>query len=229
MGLRGLTIEEQDSGTKFFAVGDIHGCYTALEKLLGLLPISWGRDYLIFLGDYIDRGPSPARVVEIILELQKAYPGKIITLKGNHEKMFEDYLAGIDKETFLLNGGDITIRDYTRDGIFEMPEEHRKFFENLYHFCETPEYYFVHAGVNPEKPLSAQEEEDVLWIRGEFHYAARRFEKLIVFGHNPFSEPFVKEDRIGIDTGCVYGGMLTALELPERKFFHVKCEKAWRG
>ena len=72
MALRGLTIEEPGSGTKFFAIGDIHGCYTALERLLGLLPISWGRDYLVFLGDYINRGPSPARVVEIILELKNA-------------------------------------------------------------------------------------------------------------------------------------------------------------
>jgi serine/threonine protein phosphatase 1 len=228
MALRGLTIEEPGSGTKFFAIGDIHGCYTALERLLGLLPISWGRDYLVFLGDYINRGPSPARVVEIILELKNAYPEKVIALKGNHEKMFEDYLSGIDREIFILNGGESTLLDYTKEGVFSMPPDHQEFFKGLYHFFETPDYFFVHGGVNPEKPFSEQEEEDLLWIRGKFHYAPVKFKKTVIFGHTPFSEPFVREDRIGIDTGCVYGGKLTAVELPDLRFFQVDCEKNWR-
>ena len=230
MVLKGLTIEEQDfSTTKFFAIGDIHGCYKALEKILSILPVSWGRDYVIFLGDYIDRGPDSAKVIDLIIKLQKKYPDKVIPLKGNHEKMFEDYLEEKNIEIFWFNGGEATLRSYMEYNDSKIPDEHVKFIKNLYYFFETPSYIFVHAGINPEKTLYEQTEEDILWIRESFYTSPKKFSKTIIFGHTPFNEPFVKEDRIGIDTGCVYGGMLTAIQLPERKFFHVTCEDMWRA
>ncbi len=221
MALKGLTIEGLASGTKLFAVGDIHGCASKLEALLSKLPIRWKEDYLIFLGDYIDRGEDPKRVVEIILELVNSYPGKVIPLMGNHEWMFLRFLKGIEPEVFLFNGGDKTLRSYTKEGQLTIPEEHMNFFKSLPLFVEMPDYLFVHAGINPRKSLSEQTEMDLLWIRQSFYFYEGKFAKTIVFGHTPFPEILLLEDRIGIDTGCVYGGKLTALMLPDRVIFQV--------
>ncbi len=228
MVLKDWMIEGQGSGSKkirrrIFAIGDIHGCKDALEALLEILPVDWERDLIIFLGDYIDRGPDPKGVIEKIIELKKAYPESIITLKGNHEQMFENFLKGKEISTFLYNGGDATLRSYYKNGYLEIPGEHLQFLKELRLYYETEDYIFVHGGINPEKSLEEQTEDDFLWIRGSFYNAEVRFPKTVVFGHTPFNEPFVKEDRIGIDTGCVYGGKLTAVMLPEREFYQVNC------
>ena len=220
-----LMIEERVSGTnRIFAIGDIHGCLWSLEKLLNILPVNWGKDLVIFLGDYIDRGPDPRGVIEKILELKKLYGGKIITLKGNHEWMFERFLKGIDIDVFLYNGGGMTLKSYyNKEGYLEIPEEHLKFLRELKLYYETEDYIFVHAGLRPGKELKEQSEEDLLWIRESFYFSEYKFSKTIVFGHTPFPAPLILDDRIGIDTGCVYGGALTAIELPEKKIYQIEC------
>ncbi len=224
MGLQGLMIEGQGSGTnKIFAIGDIHGCLESLEKLLDILPVNWGKDLVIFLGDYIDRGPDPRGVIEKIIELKKLYGNKVITLKGNHEWMFERFLKGIDTEIFLYNGGGATLKGYYKKGYLEIPEEHLRFLKELRLYYETEDYIFVHAGLRPGKKVEEQDEEDLLWIRDSFYLYEGKFYKTVVFGHTPFPAPLILEDRIGIDTGCVYGGALTAIELPERKTYQIEC------
>ncbi|RKX62503.1 MAG: serine/threonine protein phosphatase [Thermodesulfobacteriota bacterium] len=217
--------EERVSGTnKIFAIGDIHGCLWSLEKLLNILPVNWGKDLVIFLGDYIDRGPDPRGVIEKILELKEFYKDKIITLKGNHEWMFERFLKGIDIDIFLYNGGGMTLKSYyNKEGYLEIPEEHLKFLRELKLYYETEDYIFVHAGLRPGKELKEQSEEDLLWIRESFYLSEYKFPKIVVFGHTPFPAPLILEDRIGIDTGCVYGGALTAIELPEKKIYQIEC------
>lgn len=218
-------IGEPDFGFKIFAVGDIHGCLISLENLLDRLPISWGKDYLVFLGDYIDRGPDSKAVIELLVELKKEYPERIITLKGNHEWMLERFLKGIDIETYLYNGGETTLRNYFnyKTGKIEIPSEHLEFLKNLKLYFELADYIFVHAGLRPGIPLELQTEEDLLWIRDSFYLSEKEFLKVIVFGHTPFSIPLILRDRIGIDTGCVYGGYLTAVELPDLKFYQTPC------
>ncbi|MCX7873307.1 MAG: serine/threonine protein phosphatase [Caldimicrobium sp.] len=225
MVLKGLTIEELASGTNFFAIGDIHGCLFALERLLELLPIDWGKDYVIFLGDYIDRGPDSRRVLELLIELKEKYPERVYPIKGNHEWLFERYLRGLDVEVFLYNGGGETLRNYYEGGSLKIPPSHLEFLRALPLYVETKDYLFVHGGINPEKPLDEQEEEDLLWIRGLFYYHSGKFEKTIIFGHTPFPEVLLLEDRIGLDTGCVYGGKLSAIKLPEREIFQVSCRR----
>ena len=222
---QGLMTEERVSGTnKIFAIGDIHGCLWSLEKLLNILPVNWGKDLVIFLGDYIDRGPDPRGVIEKILELKEFYKDKIITLKGNHEWMFERFLKGIDIDIFLYNGGGMTLKSYyNKEGYLEIPEEHLKFLRELKLYYETEDYIFVHAGLRPGKELKEQSEEDLLWIRESFYLSEYKFPKIVVFGHTPFPAPLILEDRIGIDTGCVYGGALTAIELPEKKIYQIEC------
>lgn len=222
---RGLTIEELDSGTDIYAIGDIHGCLYAVEGLIERLPVRWGRDYVIFLGDYIDRGPDSSRVLDLLLELRSNYPNRVFALKGNHEWMFERFLKGIDVEVFLYNGGGETLRSYRRDGRLAIPQEHIEFISELPLFVEIGPYFFVHAGVNPSKSLREQSEEDLLWIRQSFYLYEGKFSKTIVFGHTPFPEVLLLEDRIGVDTGCVYGGKLSAVRLPDGEIFEYAC---WR-
>ncbi len=206
-----------------YAIGDIHGCLYALEALLEKIPIRWGEDYLVFLGDYIDRGPDPRRVLETIMELKETYPEKIIPLMGNHEWMFLRYLEGIDREIYLMNGGDVTLAQFMEGGVLEVPEEYVSFLQGLPLFWETERFIFVHAGLKPGKPLSKQRPEDLLFIRGEFIYSDYDWGKRVIFAHTPFPRPFLAPNKIGIDTGCVYGGELTALVLPEVDFYFQAC------
>ncbi|WP_456371147.1 metallophosphoesterase family protein [Thermodesulfatator atlanticus] len=211
-----------------YAIGDIHGCLFALESLLEKLPISWGEDFLIFLGDYLDRGPDPRKVLETIMELKETYPEKVIPLVGNHEWMFLRYLEHPDmwRDVYLANGGDVTLAQFTnREGILDIPEFYVKFLESLPFYWETEKYIFVHAGLKPGVPLEKQNREDLLFIREEFIYSDYDWGKRVIFAHTPFRQPFLVPNKIGIDTGCVYGGELTALVLPEIDFYFEYCRR----
>jgi serine/threonine protein phosphatase 1 len=207
---------------RIFAIGDIHGCYDPLLELLDRVPIDWSRDQLVFMGDYIDRGPKSFEVVDHLVELKALHPG-IVFLKGNHEQMLADYLSGKDRMTYLYNGGQQTLDSYmmhARQAIrYPIPDQHLRFFESLALFHETENYIFVHAGLRQDVPLDQQGPEDLLWIREKFIYTTQSFGKRVVFGHTPFDEPLVEPNKIGIDTGAVFGNKLTCLQLPEEKFF----------
>ena len=208
---------------RIFAVGDIHGCRSLLEELLGRLDLRPETDTVVFIGDYIDRGPDSRGVVETVLALRQRIP-KVVCLMGNHERMFLDYLEDpAAAMMFLGNGGVATLRSYglwrgDRATIRDLPEEHRAFFESLSLWHETEHYLFVHAGLRPGVPLVEQDPWDLVWIRREFIHSTVSFGKTVVFGHTPFPEPFADGTKIGIDTGAVYGGPLTCVELPAMRF-----------
>lgn len=205
-----------------FAIGDIHGCHAPLIKLLSRIPIDWSRDQLIFMGDYIDRGPKSFEVVDYLIGLKARHPG-IVFLRGNHEQMLADYLSGKDRMTYLYNGGQQTLESYMKHAAptmpYPIPDQHLRFFESLALFHETEHYIFVHAGLRQDVPLDQQGPEDLLWIREKFIYTKQSFGKRVVFGHTPFDKPLVEPNKIGIDTGAVFGNKLTCLQLPEEKFF----------
>ncbi len=205
-----------------FAIGDIHGCIHKLDALLGKIVIDFTRDTLLFVGDYIDRGRHAFEVVERLISLKNRYPG-IILLKGNHEDMLQHYLAGEDKLSYLSNGGRQTLESYLRhkrsgEG-FPIPQTHLDFFHSLALYHQTERYIFVHAGLKPKVPLERQVPEDLLWIRERFIGSHYDFGKTVVFGHTPFPAPFVDTNKIGIDTGAVYGRQLTCVQLPELVFY----------
>jgi serine/threonine protein phosphatase 1 len=207
---------------RIFAIGDIHGCYDPLVRLLGRIPIDWSRDRLVFMGDYIDRGPQSFEVIEHLIEVQKRHP-ETVFLKGNHEQMLADYLSGKDRMTYLYNGGQQTLDSYLRNasapGRYPIPEAHLRFFESLQLMFESENYIFVHAGLRKGLPLERQRPEDLLWIRENFVDTRHSFGKRVVFGHTPFDEPRVESNKIGIDTGAVYGNKLTCVQLPEEEFY----------
>jgi len=202
-----------------FAVGDIHGCAGRLTALLHRMPVNWERDRLVFLGDYVDRGPDSRRVIEILLDLRRRHGDRTVFLQGNHELMFLNHLRGENDFGFLSNGGKETLESYARDGGDPVvPEDHRDFLANLFLYHETEKYIFVHAGLRPGVALGEQTPEDMLWIRSPFLRSAYDWGKRVVFGHTPFGIPLIEPNKIGIDTGAVYGGRLTALMLPGLEF-----------
>jgi len=216
-----------------YAVGDIHGMLEELERLIGKLPLESG-DELVFIGDYIDRGPEPKRTIDFLLNLQTRY--KCTFLIGNHEAMFLSYLGWkgsfyFGGEAFLKNGGDTTLQSYGfyDADSFEMPTEHEVFFRNLAPYHVLGSYVFVHAGLSrdalrlsdPEYALSKERPRDLLWQRSTAEIP-HSLGATVVYGHTPMPGLQVRWNlpySIGIDTGCVYGGTLTAIRLPDESIF----------
>jgi serine/threonine protein phosphatase 1 len=208
---------------KIFAIGDIHGCFEKLRFLMDKIPINFNSDILVFLGDYIDRGPDSYEVVEYLIDLKK-HIEKIIFLKGNHEEMLQEYISGIDRLRYLLNGGQQTLESYRKQNCkadnLLIPTEHLDFFDSLLLYYQTENYIFVHAGLKDKIPIELQVPEDLLWIRNNFIRSNFNFGKRVVFGHTPFPEPLVEPNKIGIDTGAVYSNKLTCVELPTLLFYN---------
>lgn len=211
--------------SKIFAIGDIHGCLEKLEELLGQIDIDRERDVLVFIGDYIDRGKSSKEVVDYVINLQGQYHN-VVCLLGNHEQMFIQYLEGLDEGLYLGNGGistlssyEIFLSDNVKKRKVKISEAHRRFYESLLPYYETDKYIFVHAGIRPGLPLKEQTLDDLLWIRYEFIENEKDFGKTVVFGHTPLMSPLIEKNKIGIDTGAVYGGKLTCVELPILKIY----------
>lgn len=210
-------------------VGDIHGCASALAALLPLLE---GRaESFVFLGDYIDRGPDSKGVIDLLLDFRRRQP-RTVFLMGNHELMLLDFLAGQDSSAFLHAGGEATLASY---GLpldagpdvlrTRLPPEHLAFLNGLSMLWENEHCICVHAGLEPGVHLSRQTAGCCLWVRDEFIRCRHGFDKTVVFGHTPFVKPLVQRDKIGIDTGAVYGGRLTALLLPQREFISVPSQR----
>ena len=214
-----------------YVIGDIHGCLAELATLIDALPLE-PRDRLIFLGDYIDRGPNSREVVSFLIELQTKAPQEIIFLKGNHEDMFLSYLGfpGRYGDMFLYNGGGPTLASYgispksnaPRQALASIPPSHLEFFRRLRMYYTLAHSFCVHAGINPAKSLEDQDEEEMLWIRDQFILNRHELPYTVLFGHTPQEEVmFHLPYKIGLDTGLVYGNKLSCLELEEKLLFQI--------
>jgi serine/threonine protein phosphatase 1 len=209
---------------KVFVIGDIHGCLHMLKALMDKIAWRPETDRLIFLGDYIDRGKDSKGVVDYILGL-KRLSARVECLLGNHEALFLGYLDGTDPELFFINGGTTTLNSYRAGRGNEagdtVPADHLEFYRSLKPWVELEGYYIVHAGFRPQIQIQKQSLHDMVWIREPFIYSEYDFGKKVIFGHTPFHKPLVMENKIGLDTGAVYGNRLTCLELPELRFHSV--------
>jgi serine/threonine protein phosphatase 1 len=221
---------------RLYAIGDIHGCddmlaeaHTLIAADLADSPV--GDHRIIHVGDYIDRGPDSAAVIERLAAMTSADP-RVICLKGNHDALLAGFLADPDADgpTWLANGGEATLSSYgimanqffwggadfrglARRCTDVLSWSHRSFIQDLKLTVRFGDYLFVHAGIRPGVPLAAQDPEDLIWIREEFLLDGRDHGVVVVHGHTPVSIPEVLPNRINIDTGAVYGGMLTCLVL----------------
>lgn len=228
------------AGNRVYAVGDIHGRADLLERLLIRIEADCAharpeRVAVVFLGDYVDRGPDSRRVVE---RLSQGAPqggaladARWICLRGNHEDemlRFVDGAANGTGRAWCLNGGLDTLRSYAGDvperplddldGLRltlsrALPPAHLRFLSRLPLTHREGDYVFAHAGIRPGVPLDAQLESDLLWIREGFLDDVRPADFVVVHGHTPTPTPDIRPHRIGIDTGAYYSGHLTALVL----------------
>jgi serine/threonine protein phosphatase 1 len=218
-----------------YAVGDVHGQKEMLARMLkSLEPRLRAGDRIVFVGDYIDRGPDSAGVIEELLEVSGRHPSTLF-LRGNHEQMMLDARAQSDPEwahraeairhdalrLWFANGGEDTLASYPgigRGGWWRrVPEDHWEFLDQTRLEWEHPPFHFVHAGIEPdgvEWPYADEGLDPRLWIRDEFLHSDSDFGgRIVVFGHTPMEAPLVEAHRIGIDTGAAYGGPLTTVAL----------------
>lgn len=222
-------------GVRVYAIGDIHGRCDLLDRLFALLyeDISKGGFsslYFVFLGDYIDRGYQSRQVLDRLISQQW---GKLnaVFLKGNHEQTLLDFLDSPDvgpqwteyggRETLNSYGisvpeqkSDIAAWERTSEKLKDaMPESHLSFLRSLRSEFQLGGCYFVHAGVNPDKSLANQTDEDRLWIRDRFTSNSKQMAKVIVHGHTPEERPIWDGRRIGVDTGAYITNCLTAAKI----------------
>ena len=198
-----------------YAIGDTHGSLSKLRRLIArCADHAQGRPMtFVFLGDYIDRGPDSAGVVGYVIELQSRLREQIIALKGNHEAMVLGVLDGIiPADYWLAQGGAETLHSYGASNAGELPDQHINWLRSLRLSHDDGRRFFVHAGIDPEKPLDAQQDTDLFWIREPFLSDRRDHGRLIVHGHTPLMtrKPDLQANRLNIDTGAVFGGPLTA-------------------
>ena len=210
------------------AIGDIHGCLNTFDQLWSELQPS-PDDRIVFVGDYVDRGPRSRGVIDRMIELRDTH--QCVFLRGNHERFMVDYIQNGSLSLWNQNGGLATLRSY--DGNHrgaDIPGDHAAFVRNTELFYETDDFFFVHAGLKPHLSVAENKkrfgEDTFLWERSHMKANTLKWEKTVVCGHTPQPEPINRDRLIAIDTGCVYNmhpglGRLTAVRLPEREFVSV--------
>lgn len=222
----GVTVRTHN---RLYAIGDIHGYaghFADLQARLlqdGLEP---DRDTVVFLGDYIDRGPESRRVVEMVRASLERFP-HWVALMGNHEAMLVYLLQnGADdreefdlwwyqggRETFLSYGGTLGDHaDHLRSLVSVIGADTRDWLASLPSMYETGRHIFVHGGLVPGRSARETDPQQRIWIREPFLSSDYDWGKVVVHGHTPMLEPVVRPNRIDIDT-ILRGGYLTAVEL----------------
>jgi serine/threonine protein phosphatase 1 len=198
-----------------FAIGDVHGSLRKLHRLTERCKRYADGQAItfVFLGDYIDRGPESAGVISHVIDLQTRLPKQVIALKGNHEAIAIDVIDGVmPADHWLSQGGAETLRSYGVHNAGELPSAHVHWMRSLPLSYDDGRRFFVHAGIDPDKPFNAQRGTDLFWIREPFLSDRRDHGRLIVHGHTPTKgrNPDLRANRLNIDTGAVFGGPLTA-------------------
>jgi serine/threonine protein phosphatase 1 len=220
----------RDAGMLTCAIGDVHGQIGKLEALLDRCTrYCAGRAaQLVFIGDYVDRGPDSRAVVELLLDLIARNPGGVICLSGNHEAVVlaaaTQRLGTLpDKPTMQEwlggnGGGAATLASYGVEHARDLPPEHLAWMAALPLFHDDGKRFFAHAGVRPGCPLDKQRKDDLLWIREPFLSYTGTFERLIVHGHTPVAARVadLRANRLNLDSGAGYDGPLTAAIFNDR-------------
>ena len=228
-------------GVCVYAVGDIHGRVDLLEEIHRLIAedaalLTPGtHKVVVYLGDYVDRGLDSGRVIDLLIR-DRPPDCQTVHLLGNHDAWLLSFLVDpAIGPTWLRYGGDATMLSYgvrlngpqddlrsyaqVQSSLRErIPRRHVEFLQSLELSFESGDYLFVHAGVNPTCPLDQQIADDLLWIREPFLSCRHDLGRVVVHGHTVESEPVVRANRIGIDTGACWTGRLTCLVLEEGEF-----------
>jgi serine/threonine protein phosphatase 1 len=220
-------------GLRVYAIGDIHGRADLLEALLAQIDVDCAlypssRPIVVFLGDYIDRGPGSSEVLDLLLACGRTR--ETVFLRGNHETFVHRFLsepAILDE--WRLCGGLETLMSYglkpsinpdaaeqtrlAEQLARSIPQRHLEFLNSLDLSFSCGDFLFVHAGIRPGVAIRRQREEDLLWIRDEFLFCEEPFEKFVVHGHTPVPAPDIRSNRVNIDTGAFATGRLTCIAI----------------
>jgi len=224
------------AGARAYAIGDIHGRLDLLDEMLVRIEADVAarprrRTWVVFLGDFIDRGPDSAGVIERLRTWRPEHLRPVL-LAGNHEEVFLSVLGGDARmlANWLRFGGAECLASYgvDPDRIRRMDEEeavaaicakvpraHREFLESLNDTFAFGDYLFVHAGIRPGVALDQQDRTDLRWIRDPFLSDAQDHGHVVVHGHTISRAVEERSNRIGIDTGAYRTGVLTALAIEE--------------
>jgi serine/threonine protein phosphatase 1 len=228
--------EVKTAPRRVYVIGDIHGRADLLDRLIDSIAQDAGDDagdcLTVTVGDYIDRGPASAAVLDRLVA--RPFPTAHFALKGNHEVLLERFIKQPETARDWRHWGGLeTLHSYgvdvsavMRGKEYElaaarleaaMPPTHIDFLASLQLSLTVGRYFICHAGVRPGVPLDRQDEDDLLWIREEFLNSRADFGKIIVHGHTPAREPELRPNRINIDTGAFMTGRLTCVVLEEER------------
>ncbi len=218
-------------GIRVYAIGDVHGRSDLLKIQLAQIAADERsypclRSVLVFLGDYIDRGPDSKGTIDLLLTCERTR--EAVFLKGNHEifvRRFLDFPQSLDDwrrlgglETLVsyglkpvLSRGQSDYEKLSRELREALPDRHLGFIDALQVSFTCGDFFFVHAGVRPGVTLRNQIEADLLWIRDDFLHYDRPFERYIVHGHTPVAAPDVRSNRANLDTGAFATGRLSCI------------------
>lgn len=218
-GLAGWGAAVDDGGMESspltYAIGDIHGCAALLDALLERIAGHAGARVhrLVFLGDYIDRGPDSAAVLRTVSRLNWAEPERVVCLMGNHERMLLDALQSRrDAAHWMHNGGEATLDSFGARDPTGLPKDTLDWIEALPTLHADAARWYVHAGFRPGAEVPDPDDHNRLWIREPFLEGDHDFGRHVVHGHTPqrSGRPEVRRFRTNLDTAAVYGGALTA-------------------
>jgi serine/threonine protein phosphatase 1 len=213
---------------KTYVCGDIHGCFQELMNLLNIVePMNLEENRVVFVGDYIDRGPGSFAVVEYLMGLEERF-GKdhVVCLRGNHEDMCLHFYGDYENNSrqyanaWHINGAIETLESYPDE---EVLQTHREWFKNLRLRFEDDEFHYVHAGFCPGIDPEYQTNDDMMWIRYNFIQDEQDWGKKVIFGHTSFKGvPLIMDNKIGLDTACVYGYKLTCMRMDNQQTWQVE-------
>lgn len=217
-----------------YAIGDIHGCLKTVQELLfNIIELKAG-DNLIFLGDYIDRGPDSKGVIDFLMALRANPEFKVELLLGNHEqKMLESITSQTDDEGWLHYGGRETLQSFNVSFAAMVDEKYVQFIKSLQHYTEYKNYLLVHGGFNFSIDNIFDDRHAMLWARNYDVNPEKTEGKIVIHGHTPIDEidlkALVKADKheINLDNGCVYfpregRGSLFAMNVDTHELFSAK-------
>ncbi|MCF8335484.1 MAG: serine/threonine protein phosphatase [Bacteroidales bacterium] len=227
-----------------YAIGDIHGCYKSLRKLVEDILEIKKEDELYFVGDFIDRGPSGKEVIDYIISLMdEGY--RVHSVRGNHEEMLIDAYLYKTPDKYMLwmfNGADATLASYGIESykfrdeavLSELPESHMDFIRKMPYYIELKDYIIVHAGINFKAEEPFKDIRSMIWCRDCSNDLSLSGNRYVVHGHTPIALNQIQrmaegrnEIQLNIDAGCVYKGFsklgnLAALDLDNLKVYHTE-------
>ena len=212
------------NSARTFAIGDLHGCSHALEEVLQRIDPQPG-DTIVTLGDYVNRGPDTRGVIERLLTLQERC--RLIPLLGNHDEVLLAVLDGRANLARLLRaGGQQTIDSYRPGGtLADMPHEHVEFLRSCQRYYESNTHLFAHGNYDPARPLAETDNATFTWRRLEPPYPAPHCSgKRVIVGHTAQRSYQVLDlgHVLCIDTGCCYGGVLTAIDVATNELIQAR-------